>query len=47
MFYGALGLSFSSLGFNTIYFTSIIQKSHGTYKHVLEGADVGVCRLTR
>ena len=24
-------------------FTSITQKSHGTYKHVLEGADVGVC----
>ena len=25
-----------------IYFTSITLKTHGTYKHVLEGGDVGV-----
>ena len=29
------------LSLNIIYFTSIAQKVHGNYKHVLEGADVG------
>ena len=31
-----------SLSLNTIYFTSITQKAHRTYKRVLQGADVGI-----
>ena len=31
---------------NEAHFTSITQKAHGTYKHVLEGADFGVTGLT-
>ena len=39
-------VTFMSVGnLNTIYFTSITQKAHGTYKRILEGADVGVCGL--
>ena len=30
------------VGLVIIYFTSITQKDHGTYIHVLEGVDVGI-----
>ena len=34
--------SFKKKNSNTVYFTLITQKAHRTYRHVIEGMDVGI-----